>query len=439
MSGRWFYSHEGQILGPYSTEEIQALAAQNKILEHDLLWEDGADPKDAASADAALDFSKLTCAPASAKSTPAKSTPAKSTPAEGTPSESTPGAAALPMPGPTPAPGVRRTPPPASAPLPDWLRDEPSTETVAKKEQTLSREATDPSAVASRRGEAVPPLPSASGGDAPDWLEDLRLWVGLELYAPPPSPPPSPEPKDTATAAEASPALAPPEPASQLPDWLEGWSIPEAPKPTDTDVYEDVELVPLEAGVDETGVKEKGVEETAAELFLSPPEEPAEAPKPPPLPTAVPLAKPVTVPRARPVPKARPGAADADRVAEQTVQETGFDPRSGKIVDQDKFRKWKQKKPSAASSGAGDVSNASLFEVFRKARTEIEQWVDDDKNRLRILYAEIVEIKRNPEVQAIVDKFANYGPTLKEKLIQHLQFMVENRRKHYQARKKGGK
>ncbi len=79
------------------------------------------------------------------------------------------------------------------------------------------------------------------------------------------------------------------------------------------------------------------------------------------------------------------------------------------------------------------MTNGTLLEVFRKARILIESWVDDDKNRLRILHADLSEIKKHPEVCSLLQQFANHGPTMVNKLERHLEFMIENRRKYYQA------
>jgi hypothetical protein len=43
------------------------------------------------------------------------------------------------------------------------------------------------------------------------------------------------------------------------------------------------------------------------------------------------------------------------------------------------------------------------------------------------------EIKQRPEIQLILREYANYGKGIQEKLLRHLDFMVENRRKYYEA------
>jgi hypothetical protein len=96
------------------------------------------------------------------------------------------------------------------------------------------------------------------------------------------------------------------------------------------------------------------------------------------------------------------------------------------------FQKWKQQQ--AHSAAAGSPTNASLMEVFRKARVAVENWVDDERNRPLVLRGALEEIHQDPGLRGILQPFAGYGPLLREKLLMHLAFMVENRRKYYAAR-----
>ena len=207
------------------------------------------------------------------------------------------------------------------------------------------------------------PLPPPQAGKGPlDWLEDLRLWYGLELYA----------------AAKTSPqatwnALA----TVPVPPWLEAWIAPE------------------KRAVVTTTMPSKRKETTLT-----------------------PLAQPVPLPN-----------ATVDSLANKTVEETGFDPQTGKILDAERFRKWQK----AAHSKQTTLSNESLFEVFRKARTAIENWVDDDSRRPLILSGDLEAIKNDPQLLAILRQFQGYGSAMHDKLAQHLEFMVENRRKYYAA------
>lgn len=257
---------------------------------------------------------------------------------------------------------------PAPAPVvPDWLSD------VAEAE-SKSISAT-----------------LVAGTEVPDWLEDLNLWITLEQAAPS-------RPADKPTIEIAATA-----PSAGVPDWLQDWLTPESPKETTPPPV--IPSVPL------------GMPASPAKSPVSK------------VPPAVPVApaKPVaSVPIAPPVAPPSPAPTVADRVREAT----GYDADTGRIVDPEKFARWKQQH---ARTGPAPVSNASLFEVFRKGRLAIEGWVDDEQNRPCILHADAAEVQRQAGVQAILQQYANYGKDLQEKLVRHLEFMVENRRKYYQA------
>jgi hypothetical protein len=264
-------------------------------------------------------------------------------------------------------------PTPCTGSLPDWLRDIQALE---------------------RKGPVPGPGPTS---EIPNWLEDLRLWVALGLSPPVPRP--------LAEAPEGSPAGIPlPAPDGGLPEWLEGWTLEEQRK-----------------GSRPRGGINTLIEGWQPEAELTPPPAPLDE-------KDIPLA--IEVPEAVPVPSPRPEEALIDL----TIQETGFDPRSGKIIDPDQFRNWKEaERPTNAPTG---LTNASLIEVFRKARTAIENWVDDDHNRLRIEHADWDEIQQAPSLQALFAKYAPYGQELLDRLTRHLAFLVENRRKFYRAARK---
>jgi len=129
------------------------------------------------------------------------------------------------------------------------------------------------------------------------------------------------------------------------------------------------------------------------------------------------------------------------KALDTVLQASGLDLQTGRVVDTEKFHRWKKQHAQSASVGR-PVSNASLFETFRKARTSVEGWVDEESNRLCILESNPEEIKRKPEIQAILNEYAGYGLEMREKLLRHLEFMIENRRKYYKAleeRRTGGR
>ncbi len=158
MSGQWYYAHDGETHGPFSEEEIQDRVAQRLLLESDSVWPAGREKKHAAPATAVFDFSQVdrTSFPRSGVGTEGSHTGAWE-------------------------PG-RLLPAPVSA-MPDWLTDVAAAETTG-------------------------PAPSLEPSDEiPEWLEDMRLWVGLDLYTPA---------QDELTSSSTS--------TGEVPDWLESWS-----------------------------------------------------------------------------------------------------------------------------------------------------------------------------------------------------------------------
>jgi hypothetical protein len=75
-----------------------------------------------------------------------------------------------------------------------------------------------------------------------------------------------------------------------------------------------------------------------------------------------------------------------------------------------------------------------LAERFRKARIEIEHWVDRDENRLLVLSGDLQAIRRDADLQEVLRRYECFGDEMTAKLWRHLEFMVENRRKYYSTR-----
>jgi hypothetical protein len=288
-----------------------------------------------------------------------------------------------------------------SFPTPDWLED------IAKVEN-----------------KGPIPVPAPTEGP-PTWLEDVRLWFGLELYA---------DAKDN------QPTSTTVLQTGGVPDWLEGWLTPEEPKSSKTQAAGTVPVsespkkpanspdlpvaMPVPLAVPVTPAKSTAPQRMSQATFLEKLAAKGKAPE------AVPQAVPV----AKPVEKTSPRRRQQDQLAEEAFHQTGFDLTTGQILDQDKFRKW-QKASNAAQPA---VSNETIFEVFRKARLAIENWVDEDCNLPLVMAGDLGAIKKNGPLLAIFERYQKYGLSLKEKLTHHLEFMVENRRKYYAARLRQG-
>jgi hypothetical protein len=119
-----------------------------------------------------------------------------------------------------------------------------------------------------------------------------------------------------------------------------------------------------------------------------------------------------------------------------TKDETGVDPDTGLILDEATFRRWQQR-----TRNVPIIPTVSLGEVLRKGRFYIQAWVDDEGNRLRVLHADLDKLRREPFIKRLMDDAASYGKELQAKLMDHLMFTIENRRKYYKAvaKRKSGK
>ncbi len=316
-----------------------------------------------------------------------------------------------------PAPAVfdfSEAPAPVSA-VPDWLRDIAAAQTTG-------------------------PLPGPAPSDEiPEWLEDLRLWVGLDLYTP----------AETEFTYDSTST-------GETPDWLQSWLTPQAPRLPDQAQAPAPTVgpsVPISAPptAEAPTVSEPAQPSIPPFVCVASPV-PSVRPVAPNVPASPPihnspgLAK-ALIPAAVAAPSGTPPTATghsqaktepaapkpANPLIEKTLDTSGFDLETGRILDPEKFRKWKQQLAQTSAAGQPALNNASLFEVFRKARTAVEAWVDDDVNRACIMNTEFKEIERKSEIQVILQKYANYGKAMQEKLLRHLEFMVENRRKYYKA------
>ena len=262
---------------------------------------------------------------------------------------------------------------PAGEALPDWLADV---------------------AVASAEPPAVLISEPAANHEDPEWLDDLRLWVGLEVYV-----------RVKEGGLREPITLATPEKSEGLPDWLQGWLPPPAkPKPSPA------KSAPPAAAPIASAVK-------------VPPDQAAPA-----TPVARAVQPPlVQVAPAVPIAKARPETRQPTP-EEKLRDESGFDAETGQILDPVKFRRWQQ-----ARNASSPMSNASTLENFHQFRSAINAWVDDDNNHSRMLHAELHEISAHPEIQKILQDASKFGKDFHEKIQNYLAYMIENRRKYYKA------
>src|SRR5205807_6265092 len=141
-----------------------------------------------------------------------------------------------------------------------------------------------------------------------DWLEDLRIWVGLDIH----------DSKQTSDEDRERP-----QPAAAARD-----KIPMGKPPS-------------------AGRKKKSRRPRSA---------PADS---------IPIAMPVLP--ASPEPEVPTGEIElplrmVDTLARQTLAETGFDFKTGRIVNPAKFKKWKQQKARPSEANQSGMTNASQLE-----------------------------------------------------------------------------
>jgi hypothetical protein len=399
MQSLWYYSRDGALQGPFSEEQMEDFAGRKLLRETDLVWRQNSARDSAVPAKAFFHFG----------------------------SESAPASA-----------------------LPDWLAD-----------VELAR-------LEPRQPLLADPPPNH---EDPEWLEDLRLWVGLEVFI---------RAKDQ-TALPGEITLSAPA-HTEVPDWLENWNPPAKPKasplppasapvvptppvpkpalpiaPVATPVVAPVVSAPVTA----LPVPKSPPSMAPVATLVSAPTIPAPplatpVPKPPPLvtpvaprvsvptesappapkppPSSVPLATPYTAKTAPDVSVAARAVAERlATLAEKMRDESGFDAETGRVLDPVKFRQWQKKQALGTASGQPGTSNASILELFRKSRHAIEAWVDEETNCQCVLHAELDDIRKLPAIVAIIQEGGKFGKELQEKLLHHLAFMVNNRRKYYQA------
>jgi hypothetical protein len=219
---------------------------------------------------------------------------------------------------------------------------------------------------------ADPPAPVA----VPDWLADVAVVERSEPVAPPPKPP-------------------------AFLDWLddvrevEGRGLPPA------------EPIPIPAPPPPA---------PAADPV------PASAPSPP-----VPVAE--APPEAIPVPL--PAAAPAPAVG--GAEQTGLDPETGQILDPVLFERWLRQESLERQKELASRPTATIEELFEQARRELERWVDLDENKPLILSGDGQILRQNGRLRAILQPYECWGAEMTARLLRYLEFLVENRRRFYQA------
>jgi hypothetical protein len=298
---------------------------------------------------------------------------------------------------------------PPTTPAPDWLDDVHKAELSGLK------------------------LLSPSCIPMPDWLDDIRIAEGQPQDKQ--EPPPLPLPKEPV-----------------VPDWLNGF-LPEEPKaPVPVPPPEEVlsiDIAPFAIPTEPIPSASSGPEPVP--IDQSPLAIPTE-----PIPPAAPM-PPAPLPKAAPdtqVPLALPAQALATAVTQLYVSpppeasvamppspaalpdEAGLDPMTGQVLDEAMFKDWEKRQRQQRQRELESQVGLSYGEIYRKAQRELESWIDADENQELVVRGSLDVIQGHPKVLEILQHYRTHGKEMVNKLTRHLTFVVDNRRKYYEAMKK---
>jgi hypothetical protein len=145
------------------------------------------------------------------------------------------------------------------------------------------------------------------------------------------------------------------------------------------------------------------------------------SPTPPNIPTAIPVTAVTAAPATPPI---APPSVQRDQ--------RGYDLETGQILDAVAYARW-QKAEAERRQEAQQQAPASVAEVFLQAQRAIQEWVDADANKPLVISGDRYTIRHCPSAQALMRRFEAYGPVMQGKLWMRLFFLVDNRKKYYQA------
>jgi hypothetical protein len=245
---------------------------------------------------------------------------------------------------------------------------------------------------------------------------------------------------EASTSVKPSASQAAPTNDASLPDWLAdvvpGKSILESKIPAALSWLEDIREI------------EESLRRDAAPTTVGPP-----MPKVPtaPLPLATlvgPVAPPMAVPVApiapplatpvaptAPPPLAIPVAQIAPPMPPPAVPaaQLGFDPETGQIFDSVAYAQWHKAEAGRRQEELQKQPPISIAEVFLQAQRAIHEWVDADESKPLVTGGDGETIRNCPSLVEIMRRYDAYGPVMQEKLWKRLFFLVENRKKYFQA------
>jgi hypothetical protein len=89
--------------------------------------------------------------------------------------------------------------------------------------------------------------------------------------------------------------------------------------------------------------------------------------------------------------------------------------------------------PAVPTARACTDRSESLAEVYRRAQSAVHAWADMDVNKPLILAGDPKALRRDVAIQVILQMVERCGPEVVIRLWDHLEFIVDNRRKYYLA------
>lgn len=132
----------------------------------------------------------------------------------------------------------------------------------------------------------------------------------------------------------------------------------------------------------------------------------------------------------RQIEQSRPRPAPAP-AKPSSARATGFDADTGMILDAIVFIQWQREQQRQRQEELARQPAVAIGEAFLAARRVMQGWVDSEATKPLILSGNLDAVRRALTMQGVLDAYRGYGPVMQEKLMKHLEFLVENRRKFY--------
>jgi hypothetical protein len=79
----------------------------------------------------------------------------------------------------------------------------------------------------------------------------------------------------------------------------------------------------------------------------------------------------------------------------------------------------------------------SLQELYQRAQSALQQWADLDINRPLILSGDLDAVRSDIAIKSILDLLDKYGPAITDRFWHHVEFVLENRKKYFEAVSRG--